>query len=161
MPIELWGTKRGAKYVGEAGIYFDFEVFAAEFARIAIGTELRVELTTARNLRQLAFAWVLAGKIADNSECYLDKNDAMENVPYGLKCRAGHAKAVVSPGTGEVTVKPVSLNRTVEGKLMDGEAFKHLLDRMVDVACRDIIPGMDQNRLTEEIEAMCARRERK
>jgi hypothetical protein len=117
--------------------------------------ELRVEITTERNLRQLAFAWVLAGKIADNTDCFLDKNDAMDNVPWGLKCRARHAKAVSDPVTGEVTVKPLSLKR------LDGEAFKRLLDRMIHVTCTEIIPGMDANRLTEEIEAMCIGRERK
>ena len=161
MTVELFGTKRGAKHVGEQAIFFDFEVFANEFATIAIGTELRVEITTARNLLQLAFAWVLAGKIADNSDVYIDKDDAMNNVPWGLKCRAHHAKSVINPETGEATIKPVSLNRTIEGKLMDGEAFKRLLDRMVYVACRDITPGMEPGHLTDEIEAMLTRRDRK
>ena len=156
MPLELFGTKRLPRSMTEAGIFFDFEAFAAEFATIAIGAELRVEITTERNLRMLAFAWVLAGKIADNcDDVYLDKDDAMNNVPYGLKCRAKHAKAVVNPETGEVTIKPLSLKR------LDGEAFKRLLDRMVYVACRDIIPGMELGKLTDEIEAMLTQRERK
>lgn len=155
MPLDLAGVKRGAKHAGEPGIFFDFEVFAEQFAKIAPGTELRVEITTERNLRQLAFAWVLAGKIAENSETYLDKDDAMDNVPYGLKCRAKHAKAVVDPVTGEVTVKPLSLRR------LDGEAFKRLLDRFIWVTCREILPGMEPGRLTDEIEAMLAGKERK
>ena len=161
MSVELFGTKRLPRSMTEAGIFFDFEVFAAEFATIVLGTELRVEITTERNLRMLAFAWVLAGKIAENCDVYLDKDDAMNNVPWGLKCRAHHAKAVINPETREATIKPVSLNRTIEGKLMDGEAFKRLLDRMVYVACRDIIPGMEPGHLTDEIEAMLTRRDRK
>jgi hypothetical protein len=152
--LELYGVKRVSK-ANEVAIHIDSPVFAEDFARIKLGTELRVEITTERNLKMLAFAWVLAGKIAENTDWYLDKNDAMENVPWGLKCRAKHAKAVVDPVTGEVTVKPLSLKR------LDGEAFKRLLDRMVLVTCRDIIPGLEPGKLTDEISAMVAGKERK
>jgi hypothetical protein len=152
--LELYGIKRAAK-AGEVGIFIDSPVFAEDFARIKLGTELRVEITTERNLRMLAFAWVLAGKIADNTDCFLDKNDAMDNVPYGLKCRAKHAKAVVDPVTGVVTVKPLSLRR------LDGGAFQQLLDRMVYVTCTEIIPGMEPGRMTDEIERMLVGKERK
>jgi hypothetical protein len=152
--LELYGVKRKAK-ANEVGIFIDSPVFAEDFARIKLGTELRVEITTERNLKMLAFAWTLAGKIAENTDWYLDKNDVMENVPWGLKCRAKHAKAVVDPVTGEVTVKPLSLKR------LDGEAFKRLLDRMIYVTCTEIIPGLEPGKLTDEISAMLTRRERK
>lgn len=152
--LELYGVKRTAK-ANEVGIFFDTPVFAEDFAKVKLGTELRVELTTERQLKLLAFAWVLAGKIADNSDWFLDKQDAMDAVPNGLKCLAGHADIVLDPATGGVKVKPKSLRR------LDGEEFRRLLDRMVFVTCRDIIPGMDANRLTEEIEAMCIGKERK
>jgi hypothetical protein len=147
MSLELFGVKRAAK-AGEVGIFFDSPVFADDFTTIKLGAELRVQITTERNLRMLAFVWALAGKISDNSDAYLDKEDAMDNVPYGLKCRAKHAKAVVDPVTGEVVVKPLSL------KHLDREAFKRLLDRMIYVTCTEIIPGMEPGKLTDEIEAM-------
>jgi hypothetical protein len=154
MPLEVYGVKRKAQ-PGEIGLFIDSPVFAEDFAKIKLGTEVRLEITTERNAQMFKFLWALAGKIAENSESFLDREDAMDNVPYGLKCKAGHAKAVVDPETGKVTVRPLSLKR------LDGEAFKRLLDRMVYVACRDIVPGMEPGPLTDEIEAMLTRRERK
>jgi hypothetical protein len=151
MPLEVYGVKRKAKHAGEVGIFIDSPAWADDpvWIKTEMGTDLRLKITTARNLRQLAFAWVLAGKIAENCDgVYLDKDDAMDNVPYGLKCRAKHAKAVVDPVTGEVTVKPLSLKR------LDGEAFKRLLDRMVYVTCTEIIPGLEVSVLRDELEAM-------
>jgi hypothetical protein len=147
MSAELHGVVRGAKHVGERAIFFDAPVFAEDFARYKLGTEVRVEITTERCLRQLAFVWTLAGKIAENSVYFLDKQDAMDNVPWGLKCRAHHAKVVIDPD-GKTSVRPLSLKR------LDGEQFAALLKRMVLVTCRDLLPGMEPGVLTTEIENM-------
>jgi len=155
VPVEMFMRKRGAKYVGERGLFIEQPIFEDDFNIIPMEGEVRASLSTERNAQMLKFIWALAGKIAENSEAFLDKDDVIENVPYGLKCRAKHAKAVVDPETGEVAIKPLSLKR------LDGEAFKRLLDRMVFVACRDIIPGMEPGKLTDEIEAMLTQRERK
>jgi hypothetical protein len=140
--------KRAARHSGEVGLFCDGAAFEEDWRLIPIDTEVRAELATERNAALLRFVWALAGLIADNTEFYLDKEDAMENVPNGLKVRARHCKPVVDPETGEVTIKPLSLKR------LSNEAFRRLVNRMVYVTCHDIIPHMPEGELRAEIEEM-------
>ncbi len=123
--VELFLRKRAARHANEVGLFCDGAAFEDDWRIIPIDTEVRAELATERNAALLRFVWALAGMIADNTEYFLDKTDAMENVPNGLKVRARHCKPVVDIETGELTIKPLSLKR------LSNEAFRRLVNRMV------------------------------
>jgi hypothetical protein len=147
MTVELFLRKRAARHAGEVGLFCDAVAFEDDWRIIPIDTEVRAELATERNAAMLRFVWALAGMIADNTEFYLDRQDAMDG-PLGLKMRAHHCKPVVDPETGEVTLRPLSLKR------LSNEAFHRLLRRFVWVTCNQIVPGMDEGPLRAEIEEM-------
>lgn len=149
MTVELFMRKRAARRAGEVGLFCDAELFEEDWKTVPLDAEVRTELATERNMALLKFAWSLAGIIADNTEFYLDKQDAMDSVqPPGLKVLAHHCKTVVDPGTGECVVKPMSLKR------LSNEAFLRLVRRMVWVTTTRIIPGMDEGPLRAEVEEM-------
>ena len=147
MTVETFLRKRGALHAGEVGLFPDSPIAEEDFAVVPAGAEVRAELATERNAAMMRFAWALAGKIADNTEFYLDRNDAMDG-PLGLKMRAHHCKPIVDPQTGEVTLRPLSLRR------LSNEAFGRLVKRFVWITCNEIIPGLDEGPLREEIEEM-------
>ena len=149
MTVELFLRKRAARHAGEVGLFNDSVAFEEDWQAVPVDTEVRAELATERNSQMLKFVWCLAGKIADNTDFYLDRTDAMDG-PLGLKMRAHHCKPVTDPKTGEVTLRPMSLKR------LSNEAFHRLLKRMVWVTCNEILPGVDEPALRAEIEQMIA-----
>jgi hypothetical protein len=149
MTIELFMRKRAARHAGEVGLFCDAELFEDDWKTVPLDAEVRAELATERNMALLKFAWSLAGIIAENTEFYLDKQDAMDSVqPPGLKVLARHCKTVIDPETGECVIKPMSLKR------LSNEAFLRLVRRMVWVTCNQILPGMEDGPLRAEIEDM-------
>lgn len=146
MTIETFLRKRrGAP--GEVGLFAESQIAEDDMALVPMGAEVRVEMATERNAAMLRFVWALAGIIADNTDAYLDRDDAM-NGPLGLKMRAHYCKPVVDPGTGEVTLRPLSLKR------LSNEAFARLCKRFIWVTCNQILPGMEDGLLRAEIEDM-------
>lgn len=147
MTVELFMRKRAARHAGEVGLFCDTEAYEDDWKVVPVDSEVRAELATERNMQMLKFVWALAGLIADNTEYYLDKLDAMDG-PQGLKIKARHCKLVVDQETGECTVRPMSLKR------LSNEAFQRLLKRMVWVVCNDVIPTMPEGELRAEVEKM-------
>jgi hypothetical protein len=94
-------------------------------------------------LEALKFLWALVHKTADNSSRWLDKDEAMED----LKMRARFARFVVGDD-GKVELRTKSLKR------ISDEALRLLTDKIMDIICAQIIPGMKKNDLRKEIELM-------
>ena len=84
--IETTLVKRGALYKGEVGLYPTNEMAASDLALFPYD-EVLVRLLSEANLQQLKFIWALANKIADNSDRYLDKDEAMEDLKRILTAR--------------------------------------------------------------------------
>lgn len=125
------------------------QISADDLASIPNNTDLLVTVKAPKNLKQLRWMWALAGKIADAVDG-LDKDSAMD-----LLCeRARHVKFTVSPVTGHLFIVRKSLS------VLDGAALSRLMSRMVWVVCNEIVPGLDEGQLRDEIEAMVAPRER-
>lgn len=123
---------------------------ANDLAALPSDKDLLVTVKAPKNLKQLRWMWVLAQKVADAVDGIHDKDDAMD-----LLCeRARHVKMVVSPVTGHLFLVRKSLSK------LDGAALSRLMNRMVYVTCAEIIPGLDEGQLRDEIEAMVAPRER-
>ena len=83
----------------------------------------------------LKFLWALVHKTADNSPRWLDKDEAMED----LKMRARFARFVVEDD-GKVELRPKSLKR------INDEALRLLTDKIMDIICQEILPGMKKER---------------
>jgi hypothetical protein len=108
-----------------------------------MGGEVVCSFYSPRNLESLKFLWALVHKVADNSDFWLDKDEAMED----LKMRARFARFVLN-SEGKVELRTKSLKR------INDEQLRQLTDKIIDIICRDIIPGMSKNTLRKEIEEM-------
>lgn len=121
-------------------------ISADDLASVPLDKDLLVTVKAPKNLKQMRFAWALAQKIADARDDLLDKDCAMDALCELVR----HVKIVVNPISGKAHIarKPLSS--------LDSAAFSRLLNRMVYVTCAQIIPGLDEGALRDEIEAMCA-----
>jgi len=136
-------VKRGALYKGEIGLFPTNEMASDDLALFP-HDEVMVSLRSERNLQQLKFVWALATKIADNSDRYLDKDEAMAD----LKLRAAHTKMVYDDKTKMLELRPKSLRR------MSHDAMSRLIHKMLDVVTAEILPTMKRTDLTKQIEDM-------
>lgn len=139
--------KRRAR-AGEIGLFVDAEVFEDDFASIKMDAEVKAKVTTPRSLRQLAFAWTLATKIADACDWLDDKESAMD---YML-IEAKHFRRIYDPLRKIAHLRPLPTNFAE----MDGAKYTRLLKRMTYVAVTHIVPGLAESDLKREIEAMLA-----
>jgi len=148
MTIETTLVKRPALHKGEVGFFPNNVMAEEDVALIAMHTETMHRITSERNLDALKFLWALVHKTADNTDYFLDKDDAMAK----LKIRVGYSKPVYDPHTRQMEVVPKSL------KKIGDEQLRLLTERMLDVICTEIIPGMEHNDLRREVEEMAGLR---
>lgn len=133
-------------HAGEMGLFVESEVFEDDFSHIKVGAEVQVKATTPRSLRQLKFAWALATKIAQACDWVETKEDAMDF----MLIEAKHFRRIYDPLRKVAVLKPKPTNFGA----MDGTEYTRLLKRIVHVAVTIMVPGMDDNALKAEIEAM-------
>jgi len=141
--IETTLVKRPALYQGEVGFFPTNPMAWDDIAPVKMGSEVVCSFYTPRNLESLKFLWALVHKTADNSDRWLDKDEAMED----LKMRARFAK-FVRDRDGNMTLRPKSLKRINE------EQLRQLTEKIMDIICQEILPGMKRNDLRREIEEM-------
>jgi hypothetical protein len=137
-------TYRPARWKGEMGCFPDTEMASQDMQVFRAYEELLATLSSPRTLQALKFLWALVHKAADNSDIWLDKDTAMED----LKLRAGFARPVYDPKTREMKIKPKSLKKVSE------QTLRTLTDKIADIICVEVMPGMDRNRLYKEIAEM-------
>ena len=143
MSIETTLVKRPALYQGEVGFFPTNPMAWDDIAPVKMGSEVVCSFYTPRNLESLKFLWALVHKTADNSDRWLDKDEAMED----LKMRARFAK-FVRDRDGNMTLRPKSLKRINE------EQLRLLTEKIMDIIVQEILPGMKRNDLRREIEEM-------
>jgi len=144
MTVNTTLTKRPALHKGEVGFFPDNPMAQDDIAHITMHSETMHRITSEKNLEALKFLWALVHKCADNTDYFLDKDDAMR----ALKIRVGYSKPVYDPHTRTMEVRPKSL------KKIGDEGLRLLTDRMMDVICAEVLPGMKANDLRREIEEM-------
>lgn len=144
MTINTTLVKRPALHKGEVGLFPNNPMAEEDLGLVAMFTEMMVSMSSERRLEALKFLWALVHKTAENSDYYLDKDEAMKD----LKLRVGYTREVRNTFTGEMEVRPKSLTR------ISDERLRFLTNRMMDVICRDILPGMKPNDMRKEIEEM-------
>ena len=144
MTIETVLMKRRALYAGEIGFFPTSPGAQEDVALAKMDSEVVCSFYSPRNLEALKFLWALVHKVADNTDRYLDKDEAMED----LKLRAGFTKVVYNSQQKELELRPKSLKR------VGNEQLRALTDKVIGIICGEILPGMDRNVLRREIEEM-------
>lgn len=117
-----------------------------DMASVPSDRDLIVTVRAPRNPKQHRLAWALANKLSQCCDYLPDAESAMDY----LKIRARHVKIVTNPGTGHVFLIP----KSIAFASVDQTAFNRLFNRMVWVVCNEIVPGLDEGQLRDEIEAM-------
>jgi hypothetical protein len=148
MAIQTFLVKRKAKYRGEIGLFPNSEMAEEDLVPIGANTEVMVTLRREKNIQLLRYLWGLVHKVADNTDLFIDKDDAME----ALKIRVGFSKAVYDPMTRKIEPRAKSLTR------ISDEQLRRLTDAISTIICNEILPGMKQSELRHEIEEMLRER---
>lgn len=121
------------------------EVSSDDLMAIPNGTEVLVSPRMPRSLRQHRFVWALAQKLAENCAFLRDRQEAMDY----LKVKAKHVRLVTAPD-GSFYVFP----RSIAFASMSQVAFTQLLNKMIDVICGEILPGLEEQDLRNEVSEM-------
>src|SRR5215813_137291 len=137
-------TKRRARHVGEIGLFPDNPMAEDDLALAKDGEEVVCRWYSVRNIEGLKYLWALVHKVAQNTDRYLDKDEAMED----LKIRAAFTKVIFNNKQGELEVRPKSLTKVTN------EELRALTERIVQIVCNQIIPGMAPGDLRREVEKM-------
>jgi len=146
--IHTFLVKRKAKYRGEVGLFPNSEMAEEDLVPIARDQEVSVALRREKNIQALRYLWGLVHKVADNTDLFLDKDDAME----AFKVRVGYSKAIYDPHARKIESKGRSLTR------ISDEQLRLLTDAITTVICTEILPGIKRKQLREEIEEMLRER---
>src|SRR5215471_14941929 len=132
MTVNTFLTKRRARYQGEIGLFPDSQMAQDDIAIFGWNTELAARLWTEKSIEQLRYLWGLVHKVADNTNLFLDKDDAME----GFKVRIGYYKMVWDTRLRKLVPRGSSLTRISDEKL------KILTADIQNVIREEIFPGM-------------------
>lgn len=144
--VKLVMRKRAAQHAGELGLFVDFEPFEEDFAAIKMDAEVEVDAKTKRSLKQHKFIWALATKVAEACDFLDTKDDAYT---YML-IEAKHARYIYDHRRDISYAVPKATNWGA----MDGTAFTKLAKRITHIVGTHIVPGIDNELLRAEIEAM-------
>ena len=141
--VEIVFRKRPGRE-GEMGLFLETPIFDEEWQSIKIGTEVKALCTVPSHLRYIRFFHALCGKVADNCDWLIDKEDAKERILL----EARHAKIIHDPLRNKTEIKAKSVAN------LSGDKWIRLLKRATHVVVTKFIPGMDEGSLKVEIEAM-------
>jgi hypothetical protein len=144
MTIKTTLMKRRARYRGELGFFADNQMAEEDIALAKMDSEVICSFYSPKNLEALKFLWMMVHRVSDNTDRWLDKDEAMRD----LKLRAGYAKLVFNSKTREVELKPKSLTR------ISDEQLRSLTEKITGIVLEEILPGMKANDLRREIEDM-------
>lgn len=144
MTIEVSLRKRKAKFHGEVGFYPDDPVAEDDCRALPLDTDAMHVISSPKNLALQRYLWALVTLVANNTEFFIDKDDAMEK----LKLKARFAKLVQDPKTKKWELVPKSLKR------LSNEQLQRLVNRILHIVISEIIPNMDEKALRKEIEEM-------
>jgi hypothetical protein len=118
--------------------------------RIPAGQEIKAEITRPRNLRHHRKFFALLQVIFPHQQTY----STMRAFRAALTCAAGHCEVALLPD-GRTILVPESISF---GKL-DQAAFEQFYERALDVVLTRILPGIDRDDVTREVDEVLAGRE--
>lgn len=144
MSIETTLIKRRALYRGEVGFFANNEMAEDDIAIATMNEEVICRFYSPRTLKRLRFLWGVVYKTWQNTDLWIDKDDLMEY----LKTRVHYTKMTYDHREKKLSPKVKSLTR------INDEQLRLLTDRIIDVICADILPGMKSDDLRNEVEKM-------
>lgn len=129
-----------------SGFIPDDEASAELVRKFKVGETYKAEVTKPRNLKMHKRYWVLVTTVFQNC----DQFASIDQCHQYLKLRAGHCTQVVSKATGEVFLVPDS----IAFDKMDDAAFMEFWQKITQVVCTEIIPGLNADDLAHELEKL-------
>jgi hypothetical protein len=144
MNTETILVKRRAAYKGEVGLFADNEMSESDLALATMDEEVLCKWYSPRNLQAMRFLWGLVWKTWQNTDLWLDHHKAMED----LKRRIHFTKMLWNPKNKKTEPTVRSLTR------INNEELRLVTERIMDVICQDIIPGIERDDLRREVEEM-------
>ena len=148
MTVETFLKKRRAFYVGEIGLFAGSQMADEDLAIFALNKDLMAKLWTEKRIEQLRYLWGLVHTVADNTNLFLDKDDAME----GFKIRVGYSKQVWDTRKQQLEVRGKSLTKLSE------EQLRLVTEKIKAVIRVEIFPGMKDNELRQKLEELLSER---
>lgn len=119
------------------------EMAADALTHIPADQIVMVTAKARRNPKQHRLAWALAQKLADACDWLHDAEDAMD----WMKVRCRHVKMIQRPGSDEVVFVP----KSIAFASLDQARFARLLKRMIFIICSEVLPGVKERTLHDEI----------
>ena len=123
---------------------------AEDLAHVPHGKDVLIGVKVERNMVQFRKLWALAQKLSEACDFLHDKDEAMDFILIGCK----HVRWVANPRTG--LVFPVA--KSISGPALEGDKFTRLYKRALWFICNEVLPGLDEGALRDEIEKMVAPR---
>lgn len=120
------------------------EATSEAMRKYKVGETYRAEVSKPRNLTMHRRYWALVTLCYQNS----DQFKSAEQCHEYLKIRAGHCEPIASKTTGEVFLVP----KSIAFSEMDDVGFAEFWNKVVQVICEEIIPGLDSDALELEIQ---------
>jgi len=144
MSVETFLRKRRAHYAGEIGLFAESQMAEEDLVLFGLDKELMAKLWTEKRIEQLRYLWGLVHKVSDNTDLFVDKDDAME----GLKIATGYYRMVWDTRLQKLAPRGRSLTR------INDERLRLLTGKIQTVIREQIFPGMKDSELRREIEDM-------
>lgn len=109
---------------------------------LPFGKPMRAKVTLARNVKHNRKMFALLKLIFDQQSRY----PTLDHLLTGIKLATGHYDEWKQDGATVRVPKSISFDA------MDQTAFSSFYDRVIDLVCTQIIPGLQQDDLAREIE---------
>ena len=119
----------------------------AEMPRVKVGDVVKVRISQPRNTKHHRKFFALMKLVFENQEYY----DTLDDLIFAVKAATGHCKVYEKPD-GTTFFAP----RSIAFSNMDQTAFNLFYDRVLELVCTRIIPGLDDGDLRVEIERIVA-----
>jgi hypothetical protein len=137
-------TKRRALYKGEIGLFADDEMAEEDIRLITMDKQVIGKWYSPATLEKQRFLWGMVYKAWQNSDLWMDHHEAM----IELKKRAHFTRMKWDSDKKKMVERVRSITR------INDEQLRLLTERIADVICAEIMPGMKKNDLYREIEEM-------
>jgi Protein of unknown function (DUF1367) len=118
---------------------------SAALRKIPIGTGVRVTITRPRSVRHHRLLWALLKKCIEAGADYPSEDSLLA----ALKIRSGHCDIVRLP-SGQRHAQARSISFTA----LDQAAFNKVFDTFVKIIVAEILPGVTEDELRNEVLAM-------
>jgi hypothetical protein len=136
--------KRRARYPGEVGFFPDNEMSQEDIAPATMNEEVIVTWYRPKTLERQRYLWGLVYKTWQNTDRWMDHHEAMEE----LKERAHFTRMRWDNKTKTRRPYLKSMKRISDSEL------RLLTERIIDVICQEILPGIERDDLRREVEEM-------